>query len=492
MAAEAEYFSKILTDSAPLAVVQPSVALSTLRRFRGPVLIDLDETLYLRNSTEDFLDCARPALAALVLLRFLDVIRPWRWTGGEATRDVWRVRCIMLFFPWVRSAWARRIGSLAATAANASLITALNNRCRAMQCEAPIIVTAGFEAIVTPLVAALMPVSPRIIATRHSVFVDRRNGKVRLIRAELGAGVVERALVITDSEQDAELLQTCAVPLRTLWPRARFRPAHSGVYLPGQYISRVKRPGEHYFYSGILQEDFALWVFASLTLSQPLLHIAGLLFLLLSFWTIYERGYVDNDNIAARFERDPTLNQAYFDSPVATPRWAPWGWAIACGAVGTLLLRGAGISGVYAFGAWMALLLITHGVFLIYNRSDKMTRIWWYGGLQLARGAAFVVVASVSVIGALAIGAHVLAKWVPYYTYRLGNNGWPKGGHLLPRLLFFVLLSLVLSLATGLSLLLSWPAAALLAWNVFRARQELRSAVRTAACSSEAHARTFL
>ena len=62
---------------------------------------------------------------------------------------------------------------------------------------------------------------------------------------------------------------------------------------------------------------------------------------------------------------------------------------------------------------------------------------------------------------------------------------------MLPRLLFFVLLSLVVSFATGIWLLLSWPAAALLAWNVFRARHELRRAVRAAAPSSEAHARTF-
>jgi hypothetical protein len=492
MAAEAQELSLLLEAHARPSHVQPSRALAMLSRHRGPVLIDLDETLYLRNSTEDFIDCARPALLALLLMRLLDAIRPWRWTGGDLTRDVWRVRCIMLLFPWTRSVWARRAASLAATAANMQLISALNKRFLALNCEAPVIVTAGFEAIVAPLVAALMPDSPQVIATRHSVFADRLAGKVQLIVAKLGLGIIERALVITDSEQDAELLAASAVPLRVIWPRARFRPAHSGVYLPGQYISQVKHRGERYFTQGILQEDFALWVLASLTFTQqPLLHIIGLLFLLLSFWAIYERGYVDNDGIAARFEREPALSEAYFESPVATPRAAPWVWAAASGATGTLILRGPNMGGVYAFGAWMAVLLATYGFFLTYNRSDKQTRIWWYGGLQLARAAAFVAVVSVSVIGALAIGAHVLAKWVPYYVYRQGNNGWPKSTHLLPRLLFFILLALVLSFATGYSLLLSWPAAALLAWNVFRSRHDLRRAVRAAAPSSEAHAQTF-
>jgi hypothetical protein len=48
----------------------------------GPLLVDFHETLYLRNSTEDFIDSARPGLLALLLLRALDVLKQWRLTGG--------------------------------------------------------------------------------------------------------------------------------------------------------------------------------------------------------------------------------------------------------------------------------------------------------------------------------------------------------------------------------------------------------------------------
>lgn len=74
--------------------VEPEAALEALVNHDGPLLLDLDETAYLRNSTEDFLDTASPGLPALLLLRLLDAIRPWRWTGGEATRDVWRVQLL--------------------------------------------------------------------------------------------------------------------------------------------------------------------------------------------------------------------------------------------------------------------------------------------------------------------------------------------------------------------------------------------------------------
>jgi hypothetical protein len=367
----------------------PEEALKTLRRYRGSVLIDLDETLYLRNSTEDFIDSARPALLALILMRLLDAIRPWRWTGGDATRDVWRVRCILLFFPWTRARWPRQAARLAHAAANSALIDALNERARGADNEPPVVATIGFEFIVTPLVAALgLPPRTRIIAARHSVFAERAAGKLSLLSTVLGQGRIWRSLVLTDSAQDRPLLETCALPLHTVWPQARFQPAFSNVYLPGQYLSRVKRPGERYISRSILQDDFAVWVLASLgfTLAQPLLHFAGLLCLLLSFWSIYECGYVDNDRVADQFEREPKLTREYREAPVATPRWAPWVWALLSGAAGAALLRGADLEGLYAFTAWVAVLLATYSVFLIYNRLERVSAAGAGGG-DRGRGA---------------------------------------------------------------------------------------------------------
>jgi len=38
----------------------PDAALRAIAAFGGLVLVDLDETLYLSNSTEDFIDVVRP------------------------------------------------------------------------------------------------------------------------------------------------------------------------------------------------------------------------------------------------------------------------------------------------------------------------------------------------------------------------------------------------------------------------------------------------
>ena len=264
-------------------------------------------------------------------------------------------------------------------------------------------------------------------------------------------------------------------------PQRQILENHAFADLPGQYLSQVKRPGERYITRGILQEDFAFWVLSSIALAAlPVLHVLGLLLLLLSFWAVYERGYVDNDRIAARFEAEPKLSAAFDKTRVATPPWQPWIWAFASGAAGVLVLRWPGSASVADGLAWAAVLLATHGWFTLYNRYDKGTRVWLFAGLQFARSAAFVALVPIAPVGAAALGAHVLAKWVPYYVYRLVGKAWPEAPFHLTRLLFFVVLALMLAFASGFSSLLNGTALALLAWSLYRARQELASACAAA------------
>ncbi len=450
---------------------EPAAALAAVSSHSGPVLLDLDETLYLRNSTEDFIDLARPGLVALLLLRLLELLRPWRWSGGEVTRDVWRVQLVHRLFPWTLARWQARVGELATRYANRPLLEALGSRA-----EPPVIVTIGFLPIVTPLVRALGLSQVRIVAARLNSFADRRCGKLHAAVQALGEPAVHSALLLTDSEQDLPLLRSCARPLYTLWPDARYRRALADVYLPGQYISQVKRPGEHYFRRAVLQEDFALWVLSSVALTAaPVHHVAGLLLLLASFWIIYERGYVDNDLMGAKLEKDPKLSAAFHLAPVATPFWPPWIWASAIGAAGVWILHSP--TGTVWSGCirWLGVLIATYGWFYWYNRTDKQARVWMFAVLQLARTAAFVPLLAVTPVGAMALGAHVLSRWTPYYLYRLSGKDWPRSASVgLVRVLFFLVMALMLAIATGITSVMNWTAAAILGWSLFRARYDLR------------------
>jgi hypothetical protein len=253
------------------------------------------------------------------------------------------------------------------------------------------------------------------------------------------------------------------------------------VYVPGQYISQVKHPGERYILRGILQEDFAFWVLGSIGLARnAAMHVAGLLLLLLSFWAIYERGYVDNDFVASNYERDPKLSPTFGSLPVATPAVQPWIWAVLAGAVGVVILHRDLMTFMVTGALWVAALILTYTCFVSFNRLDKMTRVWLYPLLQFARGAAFMVVVPIVPAAVPALGAHVLSKWVSYQVYRLSSVGWPNARPELGRLISFVLLSVIMICSIGASAVMTWSALALLVWNVFRARRDISSVFNSA------------
>jgi hypothetical protein len=408
---------------------------------------------------------------ALILLRVLDLLAPWRWGGDESTRDVWRVQLVYRLFPWTLPHWKARSAALARQYANQPLLDVLKRRP-----TPPVIITVGFMPIVVPLVNALGLGGARIVGSRLNGFSDRRLGKLHIARAALGEETLRRALVVTDSRQDLPLLAVCAKPVLTVWPEARYRRAFSGIYLPGQYISEVKRPGKYYFRRAVLQEDYILWVLSSLALSPvPFHHVAGLLLLLCSFWIIYERGYVDNDLTGVRLEKNPKLSEAFYHAPVATPFWPPWIWSAAAAAAAVAILRGPSWRHWTDWARWEAVLVATYLWFYWYNRTEESKRVWMFAILQFARTVAFVSLLPVTPVGAMALGAHVLARWTPYYLYRRVDKTWPENTSIgLIRVLFFVVMALLLGVSEGWASIVNWTAVILLAWNLLRARYDLR------------------
>lgn len=448
-------------------------ALAAIAAHHGLLIVDLDETLYLRNSTEDFLDSAAPGLLALLLLRALELARPWRLTGRD-TRDVWRVGAILLLMPRTLWLWRRRAPALAA-----HVNVALRDRLNGAEART-VVATLGFAPIVRPLIAGFGLAGVCVIAARAFCLADRRRGKCAMVEQALGSTALAGALVVTDSPDDRALLDRCAVPLLVRWPQAGFAPALRRVYVPGQYLARVKRPDQQYLRRMILAEDFAFWVLASAFIAaHPLAHVVGLALLLLSLWAIYERGYVDNDLAAARYEGVPRLTPEFHGHDVATPRLQPWLWAAASGLAGLWALAWPAPPAPGAIAAWSATLVVLASLYGVYNRVDKATRIWLFTPLHLVRVAAFAVVVPVTPAGAAALFANIAARWLPYFHYRqAGDAAWRIPIKLL-RLNFFVFAVIPL-LAASDGVLRDPSLYALLAWNLLRARDELIAAMRGA------------
>ena len=449
--------------------IDASQVSSALREHDGPVLVDLDETLYLHNSSEDFIDSAWPAPLVFLLIRMAELLRPWRFTGGDKTRDVWRVGLVLVLMPWSLWRWRRMAARLGREGANRPLITALG------QTDAPkTVVTLGFAPIVRPLVDAMGLAGTRVLAMSPWNFGQRRAGKLAMVEAALGRDAVRRSLVITDSLDDQDLLEAAGRPMRVIWPQARFRPAFQNVYIPGLYITRIKRPGVRFIYRSIISDEFSVWILASFMLAMhPLLHIVGLAFLSLSFWAIYESGYVDNDLVGARFEKDPQLTDAFHEKPVEFPTFLPWVWASLSGVAALYLLRWPAAPVPADFVIWGFMLLLTWGWFKLYNRLDKQTRVWFFAGLQMLRSMALVAVVSVTLVGATALLSHALARWVPYYTYRATKSKYNDDQVNSTRLLFFILMSIGIGAAVGWHAIWTPVEVMILLWFSFKARREL-------------------
>jgi hypothetical protein len=246
------------------------------------------------------------------------------------------------------------------------------------------------------------------------------------------------------------------------------------MYFPGRYVSEVKRPGNRYILRGILLEDFALWVLSSIFIStHPLVLLIGLIALLVSFWSVYERGYMDNDFVAATSEEKPVLSPTFQLSKVTGWMWQPWLWALAFGALGTYLVSSPGSFDV-KLAIWIALLVFTHTCFWVYNRLDKGTRVWMFAVLQLLRSCAFALVVPVHPMAAMAIGAHVISKWIPYYVYRLPNmDKWSATTMFVVRLLFFIVFTAIVAVVDAGAAVFNVTTAALALWFIVRARREL-------------------
>jgi hypothetical protein len=443
-------------------------ALEILRKTDRPVIVDLDETLFLRNSTEEFIALARPALLAEFLLRCLDRLRPWRlrpwrWFGGDSCRDTWRILLISLFFPWTYALWRRECALQVARYVNAPLRDVLT------KVPGPVIIASnGYRRLIRPMLPHLGLPNATLIACDIRRIPHRRDGKMALVSPHLAPGFLAQSVVVTDSMNDRELLERCAVPCLVVWESAEFRPAFkkNRVYLPGDYTHKVKRPniGARYEY---IRETGVMWVIAGLSSdSWGVASLTGLVLLFLSMWCVYDAGYYDNDRCALQFEDDPALTAealAFNDPWFETKTWVT---AAVTGFAGVFLLGGQ--NSPVLFLVWAGTLLALQATYWLYNRIDKDTRIWLYLPLQGFRFAGFAGVVALGPVGWAICLSLMIPPWMAYVIYRHGRAGgvtnWPTTPVRAFRLVIFCTLLVPVVMLGGLAAIWTWATPVALAW----------------------------
>jgi hypothetical protein len=220
-------------------------------------------------------------------------------------------------------------------------------------------------------------------------------------------------------------------------------------------------------------------------------------FLLLSFWCIYELGYIENDIVAEKFEKKPTLSETYQRYKNRVNTWQPWVWALAFAVPGILILELTKIvssnvslvakvsaidlkTALIDMASWIGLLLVVRVTFFIYNYIDKQTRSWLHLVLQAYKCFGFLVVTKTNIIGSMLFASQVISRWIPYFVHRYSKSEWLKE---LPNeiLRAFVFVFLVIAIALGtqnIFILVSWQTLVIFIWYTYRARNRLWEVVR--------------
>lgn len=454
---------------------------------RRAVLLDFDETLLRVNSTHAYLDSLRPVIVAYAVDRLVLFIFALFTANQERTvfiyRDWVRVVVLSLVLPWSYPLWRwRNAAHIAENYANHSLIATMRDRSVTLKA----VTTFGFGFIIAPVLVRLLPDAKLVAGSFCAGYRNRRDGKLAMVRRELSGLDLAACVLLTDSQNDRDLLEACGDGYIVDWKDAPINP-YANVYLPFLYTDRVKRPGSGYMVRGVLLQDcFAVILSFAWHLPQPVIGALGILLMQLALWMVYEFGYYDNDLMAMREEggRAPENLKAFQGRMNLLPMIA---WVTSFSAAGVaLLLVGIGAGGtlLQAFNwpdmllgltIWLSFLTVGLLTFYSYNRAPTEMRIFLYPVLQVVRLAGLSLLVPLSMVGVAILGGFVIGRTFPYVVYRASGVRWGRFNRLLV-LMVFLLISLLLISAMSPqawydAMAIQFSVAA--AWLVARSHSEL-------------------
>lgn len=476
-------------EATALSVVSAALAAPTAEDL---LVVTFDQTLLLRDSTELFLDSARPAVLGAILVRLVEAVSEWLFgarRNGSTMPDRARVVFMILLMPWVAWRWRSVAPALTERYRNGDLMKLLHER----RFEQIAVTSRGFGFIVAPMLRAL-PLGAELFArSLWRGWSAPDHGSLPALEARYGRDAVAGATVITNSaEHDQELLTAVAQPVVAAWSEARCEPAYARQYTPLVYTERAKHPTHHHVFHVYFAKDWMVLVLASGVLApNPILAALGLALLILSYAIVYEVGYHENDVVGGQREQRPILGPERIALFGTVHEGQAWLLGTLVALPGVILLASSNAAGWYPFGDlvtrsalllgfWLGLLGVIRTTFWIFNRIDELSRLPLHLLLQLLKGIGLVWVLGLplALAGAALLVAHAVAKWIPYVVYRMGGARWQTPDNLIRLFLFLAIISG--SLQIEQSLLFDWQTYLIVGWAIYKARKECLRLCRTA------------
>jgi hypothetical protein len=422
------------------------------------IILDFDETLWLRNSTEEFLAHVRPRIVAALILQILGLIKPWMLLSRqhpERYRDWIRIGVLLAATPWSWFTWRKYAIGAGLRHANASLLHIVT----AVRPRRVVVATYGFAFIVKPLLASIDTRLDLVAASSlfHGTRL-RRIGKGEAIRRVIGSTLLSQSVAITDSAIDRDLCDSCKYSYYVRWKDAVYEQARLTPMIPLVYTVKVKRPRENYLLNGILGYDYVVLWLAFALLSPTLLATSiAIGCYLLAFFAVYEIGYHDNDRVGLVKEARPVVSPEY--ALYGHHFRAAWAWAFGIGfaALGAAVQTYVEPSSVTRIGqldglallVWrwsmtLLLLCVTRLTFMWFNALSPKMRMIPMLVLQLERTLGYALMMAIDRIGTVLCISHAIGRWIPYVIYRYGGERRDFPAHIATLIVFLACLPVVL------------------------------------------------
>lgn len=446
------------------------------------LILDFDHTLFLSNSTEEYLDSAKPKTLCVIVLAILDWLKLWNLFPGENNRavyrDAMRIICISMLFPWSYLLYRARISNLLKNHLNSEILGILTLK----SWEKVVIASNGFGFILKPLLAQMniqvdLVLSSQVFPTKNGI---RATGKKAYLERSLTADELQKSTFISDNLEDKDLLGIVNEFIFYEDQKAKRFRVGQNVYIPFVYTHASKRGHSNHLLNKVILEDYPFIMLAyGFSNSISVQTFIAIFLLVLSFWCIYEAGYFENDLYELKHEskhKNPekiNFIQERQHYPIERNAWV---WSAILSFLGLFILE-ANVNGIsnsltYDLGlnvlVWLFWLVIVRLIFRAYTYSSFLVRVSISPILQLTRLVGPALFLSINFCGAFFIVSRVISRWFSYASYRSGGDLKTISQPLVRHIIFVILIAALAVVQKDITIFLSLQFILTLAVSVIR------------------------
>lgn len=394
------------------------------------LIYDFDNTLLLDNSTNLYFNSLRPKILVYIIFGLVDFflrkLRVKNDVWGDFIKVIFGVMC----FPWSYIHWYFIKSKRVARLFNNNLLDK-----HAISNEKIFIVSFGFDVIIKPLLNKI-DIKYTLISCKPFLMCNiRTKGKLHYLKKYLGKDDREKALFVSDSIDDNELLCYFKKSFLIKWNKMQTILRFDNVYVPFRYTMECKYPIRDILWNQHIGEDFIILLLAY-SVYNPI-HICCLFMLFVSFFCIYEIGYYENDFKASKKESAPTLSgkQKYFEKyPIYT------GAILTSATISVFPIYYFSDNFLLYYIVWIGVLFGVYSVFKLFNNVDTQYRIYVFPVLQFFKTCSYAVVLKLNILGMVLLFSQAMRQVTNYNVYRHGGNTriFKRQNHRM--LIFFLLL----------------------------------------------------